>query len=103
MTRAAERAVALAEWTVRHSRVLREPIRGAFGRFSTVGVEPFLDPAEFPWTSLLEEHYPAIRAEAERVLRVRTALPNFQDDAPDWIHRRRSVEAVLVRRIRRLG
>lgn len=85
MTRAAERAVALAEWTVRHSRVLREPIRGAFGRFSTVGLEPFLDPAEFAWTSLLEEHYPAIRAEAERALMVRAALPNFQDVAPGWI------------------
>lgn len=45
--------------------------------------DPFLDPAQFPWTALLEEHYPAIRAEAERVLRVLDALPNVQDTAPD--------------------
>lgn len=85
MTRAVERAIAFAEWTVRRGRILREPVRGAFGPFSTVGVEPFLDPGELGWTSLLESYYPAIRAEAEHVLRVRRALPNFQDVAPDWI------------------
>ena len=44
-----------------------------------------LDPAGFSWTALLEQHYPAIREEAERVLTVRAALPNFHDVAPDLI------------------
>ncbi len=85
MTRLAEGAVAVVQWGVRHGQPLREPIRRVFGRFSTVGTEPFLDPAEFEWTALLEEHYPAIRAEGQRVQRVRAALPNFQDIAPDRI------------------
>ncbi len=55
-----------------------------FGHFSIAGTQPFLDPADFSWTALLEEHYPAISQEAERVLKVRAALPNFQDVAPDW-------------------
>jgi aspartyl/asparaginyl beta-hydroxylase (cupin superfamily) len=80
-----KRIVAVAQWGVRHGHALREPVRRAFGRFSAVGTEPFLDPSEFSWTALLEEHYPAIRAEAERVLRVRDALPNFQNIAPDQI------------------
>lgn len=50
-----------------------------------VDTTPFLDPKQFPWTALLEDHYPAIRAEAERVLHVRSALPNFQDAAPNQI------------------
>jgi len=56
-----------------------------FGHFSAVGTQPFLDPAGFSWTALLEQHYPAIREEAERVLTVRAALPNFHDVAPDQI------------------
>lgn len=79
------RVLARAQWAVQSSRALPALAHRTFGRFSQVGTEPFLDPSEFPWTSLLEEHYPAIRAEAERVLQVRAALPNFQDIAPDQI------------------
>ena len=79
------RALAGAQRLVQRSRVLPQAVHGVFGRFSTVGTDPFLDPAHFPWTALLEQHYPAIRAEAQRVLRVRDALPNFQDIAPDLI------------------
>jgi aspartyl/asparaginyl beta-hydroxylase (cupin superfamily) len=70
---------------VQRSRTIPELAHRAFGRFSTVPTTPFLDPTLFPWTALLEEHYPAIRAEAEQVLKVRDALPNFQDIAPDDI------------------
>jgi aspartyl/asparaginyl beta-hydroxylase (cupin superfamily) len=77
--------LALAQWAVRHSRTLPDAVHRAFGRFSVVGTEPFLDPAALPWTALLERHYPAIRSEAERVLRVRDALPNFQDIAPELL------------------
>ena len=78
--------LARAQWAVQSSRAVPELAHRTFGRFSAVGTEPFLDPADFAWTALLEEHYPAIRAEAERVLQVRDALPNFQDIAPDQIN-----------------
>jgi aspartyl/asparaginyl beta-hydroxylase (cupin superfamily) len=77
--------LALAEWVVRRSRALPNAVHRTFGRFSLVGTEPFLDPAALAWTALLEHHYPAIRSEAERVLRVRDALPNFQDIAPELL------------------
>jgi aspartyl/asparaginyl beta-hydroxylase (cupin superfamily) len=75
-----------AQWAVQNSRSIPNAVHRTFGRFSRVGTEPFLDPGQFPWTALLEEHYPAIRAEAELVLQVRDALPNFQDIAPDQIN-----------------
>ena len=78
--------LARAQWAVQSSRAIPDLAHRTFGRFSEVGTEPFLDPGEFGWTGLLEEHYPAIRAEAERVLQVRDALPNFQDIAPDQIN-----------------
>jgi aspartyl/asparaginyl beta-hydroxylase (cupin superfamily) len=77
--------LARAQAVVQGNRRIPELAHRTFGRFSTVPTDPFLDPAQFSWTTLLEEHYPAIRAEAEQVLRVRDALPNFQDIAPDEI------------------
>lgn len=70
-----------------------------------MSTEPFLDPAEFAWTTLLEQHYPAIRAEAERVLQVRDALPSFQDIAPDQIQLTHDDQSkdLLVCGVRRLG
>jgi aspartyl/asparaginyl beta-hydroxylase (cupin superfamily) len=78
--------LARAQWVVQNSRAIPNAAHRTFGRFSEVGTEPFLDPTQFAWTALLEDHYPAIRAEAERVLQVRDALPNFQDIAPDQIN-----------------
>jgi aspartyl/asparaginyl beta-hydroxylase (cupin superfamily) len=77
--------LARAQAVVQASRAIPELAHRTFGRFSTVPTDPFLDPTLFGWTPLLEEHYPAIRAEAEQVLQVRDALPNFQDIAPDDI------------------
>jgi aspartyl/asparaginyl beta-hydroxylase (cupin superfamily) len=77
--------LARAQAVVQGNRRIPELAHRAFGRFSTVPTDPFLDPAPFTWTALLEEHYPAIRAEAGQVLKVRDALPNFQDIAPDDI------------------
>lgn len=67
------------------NRLMPDLISWLIGRFSLVGTEPFLDPDQFGWTHLLEAHYPAIRAEAEQVLQVQDALPNFQDIAPNDI------------------
>ena len=77
--------LARAQDLVQRNRAVPELVHRTFGRFSEVGTQPFLDPQDFAWTRLLEDHYPAIRAEAERVLLVRDALPNFQDIAPDQI------------------
>jgi len=79
------RLLARAQDLVQSNRALPDLAHRAFGRWSLVGTEPFLDPADMPWTALLERHYPAIRAEAEQVLRVRDALPNFQDIAPELL------------------
>jgi beta-hydroxylase len=73
------------EAAVECSRGIPRLLHQLYGRFSRVGTEPFLEPADMPWTGLLEAHYPAIREEAERALRVRDVLPNFQDIAPDQI------------------
>ncbi len=79
------RLPARAQTAVQNNRAVPELAHRAFGRFSTVSTEPFLDAHGMPWTALLERHYPAIRAEADRVLAVREALPNFQDIGPDQI------------------
>lgn len=70
---------------VERSRVLPDLADRLFARYSLVDNTPFFDPGAFAWTALLEAHYPAIRAEAEQILRLRDALPNFQDIAPDTI------------------
>jgi ornithine lipid ester-linked acyl 2-hydroxylase len=85
MTALLRRLIALVQRVVQGNRVVPELVHRLFGRFSLVGTEPFLDPDQFPWTHLLESHVAAIRAEAEQVLRVRDALPNFHDIAPDDI------------------
>lgn len=86
MNRVGKRALlSRARRAAESSRALPTLVNHTFGRFSKVGTEPFLDPTEFTWTGLLEKHYPTIRAEAERVLQVRDALPRFQDIAPDQI------------------
>jgi hypothetical protein len=77
--------LARAQAVVQDNRRIPELAHRTFGRFSRVPTDPFLDPARFSWTALLEEHYQAIRAEAEQVLLVRDALPSFQDIARDDI------------------
>ncbi|WP_341252856.1 aspartyl/asparaginyl beta-hydroxylase domain-containing protein [Euzebya pacifica] len=79
------RLIALIQQVAQANRLVPDLVHRLYGRFSLVGTEPFLDRDQFDWTHLLESHYPAIREEAEQVLRVRDALPNFQDIAPDDI------------------
>ncbi|MGI9017904.1 MAG: aspartyl/asparaginyl beta-hydroxylase domain-containing protein, partial [Euzebya sp.] len=85
MTGIVRTVVAHVQRLTQPTDVLRRLVHRLFGRFSLVDTGPFLDPAQFPWTHLLATHCPTIRAEAEQVLRVREALPNFQDIAPDDI------------------
>jgi beta-hydroxylase len=54
-----------------------------YGQFSKVGDKPVHDPANFPWTGLLESGWTDIRAEVDELLQYRTVLPNFHDIAED--------------------
>jgi beta-hydroxylase len=58
-------------------------VEGAVLHYSTVPTTPFLPVDLFPWTATLEEGFPAIRDELDRVLRYRDELPNFQDISTD--------------------
>ena len=46
-------------------------------------LQPFYDPGDFPWVAPLEANWKAIRAELDRLLAHRDALPNFQDISTD--------------------
>ena len=50
--------------------------------FSLVGNHPLPDPTLFPWISELLASVPAIRAEAERIMRHQQAMPPLRDFAP---------------------
>jgi ornithine lipid ester-linked acyl 2-hydroxylase len=52
-------------------------------RSSVVGLEPFLDPAQFAWVAELEARWQDIRAELEPLLARHAELPNFQDISID--------------------
>jgi beta-hydroxylase len=58
-------------------------IEKLIARASLVGEATFFEPADFPWTSRVEQGWPQIRAELDRVLEDREALPNFQDISVD--------------------
>lgn len=51
--------------------------------YSKVGNPPVYDNATFPWAKKIEEAYPDIRAELERILVRKSELPNFHDIASD--------------------
>jgi aspartyl/asparaginyl beta-hydroxylase (cupin superfamily) len=63
-------------------RVLKR-VNRAIARQSELPVQPFYDPATFPWVAPLEHDWRLIRAELDAVLAHRDALPNFQDISTD--------------------
>ena len=57
---------------------------GAFmGNQSLVGDQPVFDAAQFPFLKTFEDHWQAIRAELEDVLKDRASLPAFHEISPD--------------------
>jgi beta-hydroxylase len=58
-------------------------VEGQVLRYSTVPTTPFLAVDLFPWAARLEQGFPAIRGELDRVLEYRDELPNFQDISTD--------------------
>ena len=62
--------------------ILRPSLLGigkAIAPFSPVGNPPVFFNETFPWTSLLEENWSAIRKELDHILVYNEALPNLQD------------------------
>jgi len=51
----------------------------AIGPFSKVGTPPLFDNSLFPWAAILEENWPAIKAELDQILLTNDELPNLQD------------------------
>jgi beta-hydroxylase len=70
----------------RLSRVLKRGLRPALNRllvrYSQVGDPVVFEPALFPWTRVIEEHYDEIRAEAIRLDELRDVLPTFHEMSP---------------------
>jgi beta-hydroxylase len=58
-------------------------VNRAIAHQSELPVQPFYDPAEFPWVATLEAGWEGIRAELDAVLAHWAALPNFQDISTD--------------------
>ena len=52
-------------------------------RSSRVPDQPFYATSDFPWAYKLEEGWPAMRRELDKVMQHRNDLPNFQDLSPD--------------------
>jgi len=75
-----ERVVGATVWV--GERVLWQ-IERLIAWASLVGEAKFFDSTSFPWTRRLEQGWPEIRAELDRVLEDREALPNFQDISVD--------------------
>ena len=69
-------SVALGLWLIKR-------VEQILIRFSLVGEQPFLEPAQFPWVKGLEANWAAIRAELERIMATPERIPNFQDISRD--------------------
>jgi beta-hydroxylase len=60
-------------------RILLRPSEWLVRRASSVGREPFFDPAEFGWIARLETACSTIRSELLALLRERGRIPNFHE------------------------
>lgn len=69
-------SVALGLWLIKR-------IEQVLIRFSLVGEQPFLEPAQFAWVRGLEADWAAIRGEMERIMATPERIPNFQDISRD--------------------
>jgi ornithine lipid ester-linked acyl 2-hydroxylase len=75
----------VVQWTIAIGERVLAPIERFIGKRSLVGDETFFPPERFPWVAHIEANWTTIRAELERVLEDREALPNFQDISKDQI------------------
>jgi beta-hydroxylase len=70
-------------WIVKTGKRLRKVMNRAIVRWSAVEDTPVFDSATFPWTAELERNWEAIRAEAEKILAFRDAVPPLGAISPD--------------------
>jgi beta-hydroxylase len=75
----------VVQWTIAVGERILAPIERFIGRRSLVGEETFFANDRFPWIAEVEANWTTIRAELEKVLEDREALPNFQDISKDQI------------------
>ena len=68
---------------VRWGKKLRPAIDQVVTRYSDDPTDPVLDSADFPWTRILRDAAPAIRAEAAAVLSSLDAVPSLASISPD--------------------
>lgn len=68
---------------VRLGKRLRPWINDRLAGHSLVPNDPVLDPGLFPWIAGLRSHWREVRAEADRVLRHREAVPPLDAISPD--------------------
>ena len=70
----------------RYGRRLLDGLNRCVARYSLLGNPEVFDASIFPWTRNLEDNWPAIRGEAEAILRRKSNAPPVGDISPD--HRR---------------
>jgi ornithine lipid ester-linked acyl 2-hydroxylase len=75
----------VVQWTIAVGERVLAPIERFIGKRSLVGEATFFENDRFPWVGEIEANWTTIRAELEKVLKDRAALPNFQDISKDQI------------------
>jgi beta-hydroxylase len=73
----------IVQWTVLVGERVLWQLERLIARASLVGDRTFYEVREFPWAHNIERNWQTIRAELDRVLEDREALPNFQDISVD--------------------
>jgi ornithine lipid ester-linked acyl 2-hydroxylase len=73
------------ELTIAIGERVLAPIERFIGKRSLVGEATFFENDLFPWAQEIEANWTTIRAELEKVLEDREALPNFQDISKDQL------------------
>jgi ornithine lipid ester-linked acyl 2-hydroxylase len=75
----------VVQWTIAVGERVLAPIERFVGWRSLVGDATFFELERFPWVQRVEESWPTILEELQRVLEDREALPNFQEISKDQI------------------
>src|SRR3984885_14651537 len=73
------------ELTIAAGERILAPVERFIGKRSLVGDATFFENDRFPWIAEVEANWATIRAELEKVLEDREALPNFQDISKDQL------------------
>jgi aspartyl/asparaginyl beta-hydroxylase (cupin superfamily) len=73
------------ELTIAAGERILAPVERFIGKRSLVGDATFFENDSFPWIAEVEANWATIRAELEKVLEDREALPNFQDISKDQL------------------